>query len=77
MESREASLEKPETLVQTHAVPDHVDTVEGFTAMDEAALQELLERLEALTEEDLCLSMPGFDIRCMQHEGLYSRIYMS
>ena len=45
VESREASLEKPETLVQTHAVPDHVDTVEGFTAMDEAALQELLERL--------------------------------
>ncbi len=43
----------------------------------QAFFQELLERLEALTEEDLCLSMPGFDIRCMQHEGLYSRIYMS
>lgn len=39
--------------------------------------QEVLERLETLTEEDLCLSAPGFDIRCMQHEGLYSRIYMS
>ena len=43
----------------------------------QAFFQELLEHLEALTEEDLCLSMPGFDIRCMQHEGLYSRIYMS
>ena len=39
--------------------------------------QELMDRLEQLTEEDLCLSMPGFDIRCMQHEVLYSRIYMS
>ena len=38
---------------------------------------EVLETLESLTEEDLCLSAPGFDIRCMQHEGLYSRIYMS
>lgn len=39
--------------------------------------QEILECLDGLTEEDLCLSTPGFDIRCMQHEGLYSRIYMS
>lgn len=38
---------------------------------------EILDILEDLTEEDLCLSAPGFDIRCMQHEGLYSRIYMS
>lgn len=37
----------------------------------------ILERLAELTEEELCLSVPGFDIRCMQHEGLYSRIYMS
>lgn len=39
--------------------------------------QEILETLETLGEDDLCLSTPGFDIRCMQHEGLYSRIYMS
>ncbi|MCD7867219.1 MAG: urease accessory protein UreF [Clostridiales bacterium] len=39
--------------------------------------QEILDCLYDLTEEDLCLSAPGFDIRCMQHEGLYSRIYMS
>jgi urease accessory protein len=37
----------------------------------------ILEKLKDLTEDDLCLSAPGFDIRCMQHEGLYSRIYMS
>lgn len=39
--------------------------------------REILECLDGLTEEDLCLSVPGFDIRCMQHEGLYSRIFMS
>lgn len=38
---------------------------------------EILKKLENMGEEDLCLSAPGFDIRCMQHEGLYSRIYMS
>lgn len=42
-----------------------------------AMYQEILELLPELTEDDLCLSNPGFDIRCMQHEGLYSRIYMS
>lgn len=35
------------------------------------------EKLQSLTIEDYALSTPGFDIRCMQHEGLYSRIYMS
>lgn len=37
----------------------------------------LLEAVERLDPEDLCRSAPGSDIRCMQHEGLYSRIYMS
>ncbi len=45
VESREASLEKPETLVRSHAAPDHVDTVAGFTAMDETALSDLLDKL--------------------------------
>lgn len=39
--------------------------------------QEILASVEALTEDDLCLSAPGFDVRGMQHEKLYSRIYMS
>ncbi len=26
---------------------------------------------------DLGLSMPGFDVRCIEHEGIYSRLYMS
>ena len=45
VESREASLEKPETLAAQHAVPSSVATVEGFTTMDEAALSELLDKL--------------------------------
>lgn len=39
--------------------------------------EEVLDALENLTIEKLCLSTPGFDIRCMQHESLYSRLYMS
>ena len=39
--------------------------------------EEVLNIIENLTIEKLCLSTPGFDIRCMQHESLYSRLYMS
>lgn len=39
--------------------------------------ETLLEKLENTSEDMLCLSCPGFDIRCMQHERLYSRLYMS
>ena len=40
-------------------------------------LQKLTREVKVLGEEWLGLSGPGFDLRCMQHEGLYSRIYMS
>ena len=40
-------------------------------------LQKLTREVKELGEEWLGLSGPGFDLRCMQHEGLYSRIYMS
>ena len=39
--------------------------------------EDVIEKLDTLTIDDLCLSTPGFDIRCMQHENLYSRLYMS
>jgi len=45
VECREASLECPETLAAEYAVPNSVATVEGFTAMDEAALSALLDKL--------------------------------
>lgn len=38
---------------------------------------KVMERLEKLGEEDLGAEAPGFEIRCMQHETLYSRLYMS
>ena len=34
VECREAALEKPETLARTHEIPDHVETIQGFDAMD-------------------------------------------
>jgi len=40
-------------------------------------MAEILEETGNLTKEDLGRSTPGFDIRCMQHESLYSRLYMS
>jgi len=43
VESREASLEKPETLVRDYALPQMVETLTGFTVMDEAALSAFLE----------------------------------
>ena len=42
-----------------------------------SCLSDVLVRVMTLTEDDLCLSAPGFDVRGMQHESLYSRIYMS
>ena len=45
VESREASLDMPETLAVHYDAPETVATVEGFTAMDESALDALLEQL--------------------------------
>ncbi len=45
VESREASLEKPETLSAHYAAPETVATVTGFTALDEQGLSDLLESL--------------------------------
>jgi len=45
VESREASMDKPETLAREHTVPAMVATLEGFTVLDEAGLSELLEKL--------------------------------
>ena len=45
VESREASLKKPETLTIEYAIPETVKTVEGFITMDEKALAELFDSL--------------------------------
>ena len=41
------------------------------------SFQEILSSVREWTEEDLCRSAPGFDLRGIQHEKLYSRLYMS
>ena len=43
VESREASLDKPETLAVEYATPDSVATVEGFIKLDEEGLKALLD----------------------------------
>ncbi|MDO5546729.1 MAG: phosphoribosylformylglycinamidine synthase [Eubacteriales bacterium] len=45
VESREASLDMPETLAVQYAIPETVATVTGFITMDEKALAELLDQL--------------------------------
>ena len=45
VESREASLDMPETLAVQYAIPETVATVTGFIGMDEKALSELLDQL--------------------------------
>ena len=44
VESREASLEKPETLQASYPVPMDIETVEGMCDMDRTALSALLDR---------------------------------
>ena len=45
VESREASLEKPETLAAQYAAPETVATIDGFISLDESGLSELLNSL--------------------------------
>ncbi len=45
VEAREASLEPVDTLKMEYDIPTKVETVAGFTAMDEAALAQLLDSL--------------------------------
>ncbi|MCI9432181.1 MAG: phosphoribosylformylglycinamidine synthase [Oscillospiraceae bacterium] len=45
VESREASMEKPETLVSAHGAPPMVETLAGFTGLDGDGLAALLDRL--------------------------------
>ena len=42
-----------------------------------AELSESLAQLENLTINDFGRACPAFELRAMQHEQLYSRLYMS
>ena len=59
VECREASLETVKTLVSEYAVPQSVPTVDGFTTMDDAALQTLLD------EKGLAMDLD--DLRFLQN----------
>lgn len=60
VESREASLEIPETLKINHAVPNAVETVTGFVSMDEAALNELLDKMGLAMDLDDLKFLQGY-----------------
>lgn len=54
VETKEANLEKPDTLIRKFEVPNDIDTVEGFINLTEPELNELLESLGlAMDLEDL------------------------
>ena len=54
VEAREASLEKPETLRTEYAMPETVETLAGFNAMDDAALAAFIaERGLAMDLDDI------------------------
>ena len=54
VESREASMEKPDTLDMKFEAPADVEVLEGFNEMDEAALQQFMDsRGFAMSFEDL------------------------
>ena len=48
VEAREASLDELETLLVEHPAPPAVETVAGFTGLDEAGLSALLDSMEKL-----------------------------
>ena len=58
VECREATMDKPETLVRTYEIPEHVATIEGFIGLDQAGLTELLS--------DLGLAMDLDDLTFLQ-----------
>jgi len=60
VESREASLDKPETLHVDYVQPDSVITVDGFTALDDSGLAELLGNLGLAMDIDDLRFLQGY-----------------
>ena len=60
VESREASLEKPETLAIEYAIPETVATVEGFIGLDECGMKELLDKLGLAMDIDDLKFLQGY-----------------
>ena len=54
VESREAELAEKQTLVETYETPDSVETLHGFTAMDEKSIADFVKKYGlAMDESDL------------------------
>ena len=61
VESRQASMDKPETLALQTDIPEDVATVEGFITMDDKALAAMVKNLgTAMSAEDLCFCRDYF-----------------
>ncbi len=52
VESREASMEKPETLKVNYDIPETVDTVDGFIDLDDAGLSDMVKKLGLAMDND-------------------------
>ena len=60
VESREASLEKPETLAIEYAIPETVATVEGFISLDDEGMTALLDKLGLAMDIDDLKFLQGY-----------------
>jgi len=40
-------------------------------------IEDMLHRIDEVSIEDIGMCAMGFDVRAMQHERLYSRLYIS
>ena len=60
VESREAAMEKPGTLVRSYDAPPMVETLTGFTRLDGAGLEALLEKLGLAMDLDDLKFLQGY-----------------
>ncbi len=60
VESREASMDKPDTLARSYATPDKVAALDGFTELDEAELAAELDRLGLAMDLDDLKFLQGY-----------------
>ncbi len=60
VESREASMDMPETLALEYSIPTTVPTAEGFISLDEAGLSELLDSLGLAMDLDDLKFLQGY-----------------
>ena len=60
VESREASLDKPETLAIDYAIPETVATVDGFIGLDDEGMTALLDKLGLAMDIDDLKFLQGY-----------------